>query len=379
MSNTGGRELPNAGRQFNFDFIKMIIIFGLVPVHLFERCMLLEDYSVNHVGFTSIDSILSTVIEFADGTIGACMFMFCLGVGLVYSSRKSAKFLFKRSWVILAAAIGLVLLTDTISLIIQSQIYQNPALFEEAIWWLFCCDILNFAFLTLLFFSLVRKLHLSNITVMAISVILLIISFFIPKMLFPGNIIATDLIGWFVFQESGYSFFPFMQWLIFPAAGYVFAQHLQKTDNRDRFYGVVMLIGAVSFGIITAASVLCGIDIVTFFTTYNACIYNKTLLSAAWSLSFVLFWSALIYFLTRKISPASRLHRLAENTSRRITVFYCLQWIIIGFLGFWLFPALNMVPIDFVQLFISAVIIIALCYIISGKILKLIQKKRLSA
>ncbi|MCQ2614124.1 MAG: hypothetical protein MJ183_11040, partial [Treponemataceae bacterium] len=198
-------------------------------------------------------------------------------------------------------------------------------------------------------------------------------------MLFPGNIIATDLVGWFVFQESGYSFFPFMQWLIFPAAGYVFAQYLRKTENRDKFYGIVMLIGAVSFAIITAVSVLCGIDVVTFFTSYNACIYNKTLLSAVWSLSFILFWTALIFFLTRKVAPASRLHRFAENTSRRITVFYCLQWIIIGALGFWVFPAFNMVPIDFVQLFIAAVIIIAFCYFISGKILKLIQKKRLSA
>ena len=379
MSDSGKAAYPNTGRQFNFDFIKMIIIFGLVPVHLFERCMLLEDYSVNHVGFTSIDSILSTIVEFGDGTVGACMFMFCLGVGLIYSSRKSAKFLFKRAWVILAAAIALALLTNTISLTIQSQIYQNPALFDDAIWWLFCCDILNFAFLTFLFFSFVRKFNLPNIAVIAIPVILLIISSFIPKMLFPGNIIATDLVGWFVFQESGYSFFPFMQWLIFPAAGYVFAQYLQKTENRDMFYGMVMLAGAVSFAIITAVSVLCGIDISAFFTTYNAYIYNKTLLSAVWSLSFVLFWSALIFFLTRKVSPASRLHRFAENVSRRITVFYCLQWIIIGFLGYWIFPALNMAPIDFVQLLISAVIIIVFCYIISGKILKLIQKKRLSA
>ncbi|MDO5847850.1 MAG: hypothetical protein Q4Q20_06135 [Methanocorpusculum sp.] len=43
MSDNGEAHLPNTGRQFNFDFIKMIIIFGLVPVHLFERCMLLED------------------------------------------------------------------------------------------------------------------------------------------------------------------------------------------------------------------------------------------------------------------------------------------------------------------------------------------------
>ncbi len=379
MNDTGEVNLPNTGRQFNFDFIKMIIIFGLVPVHLFERCMLLEDYSVNHIGFTSLDSVLSTIIEFADGTIGACMFMFCLGVGLVFSSRKSPKFLFKRSWVILAAALGLALLTNSISLFIQSQLYQNPELFDGAINWLFSCDILNFAFLTFLFFALVRKLKLPNIAVIAIPVILLIISFFIPKMLFPGNSIATDLIGWFVFQESEYSFFPFMQWLIFPAAGYVFAQYLQKTENRDKFYGKVMLIGAVSFGIITAVSILCGVDIVTFFTSYKACIYNKTLLSAVWSLSFVLFWSALIYFLTRKVSSSSRLHRFAENTSRRITVFYCLQWIIIGALGYWIFPALNMAPINFVQLFITAVIIIILCYSISGKILKQLQKKRLSA
>ena len=379
MSDAGEVTYPNSGRQFNFDFIKMLIIFGLVPVHLFERCMLLEDYSVNHVGFTSIDSILSTIVEFGDGTIGACMFMFCLGVGLVYSSRKSAKFLFKRAWIILVAAIGLNFLTDTLYLTIQGVTSQTPELLEEAVLWLFCGDILSFAFLTFLFFALVRKLKLPNLAVIAIPAVLLIISSFIPKLIFPENPFLTEMVGWFVFQDCEYSFFPFMQWLIFPAAGYVFAQYLQKTENRDKFYGIVMLTGAVSFAGITAVSVLCGVDIVTFFTSFNACIYNKTLLSAVWSLSFVLFWSAFIYFLTRKVSPASRLHRLAENTSRRITVFYILQWALIGFLGYVLFPALNMVPLDFVQLLITAVILIIICYIISGKILKQIQKKRLSA
>ncbi|HJJ39058.1 MAG TPA: acyltransferase family protein [Methanocorpusculum sp.] len=377
MTDTGDAALPNTGRQFNFDFIKMIIIFGLVFVHLYERCFLLEDYSVSHIGFDTVESGISTIVEFADGTIGACMFMFCLGVGLVYSRRKTAGFLFKRAWVMLAAAFGLALLTNTISLTILSQINQNPSLFEQGIWWLFCSDILNFAFLTFLFFSLVRKFKIPNIIVLAVPVILLIIAAFIPKMLFPDNIIASDLIGWFVFQDNGYSFFPFMQWLIFPAAGYVFAQALQKTNSREKFYGWVMLTGAAAFALITAVSVLCGIDIATFFSSHNGCIYNKTLLSALWSLSFSLFWAALIFFLTRKVKQDSRLHRFAEKTSRRITVFYCLQWIIIGFLGFWIFPALNMMPLNLIQYFTAAVIIIIVCYLLSGLILKKVQKKRI--
>jgi len=71
MPETTGSALPNGERQFNFDFIKMIIIFGLVPVHLYERCMLLEDYSVSHIGFDSVQSAFSTVLQVADGVIGA--------------------------------------------------------------------------------------------------------------------------------------------------------------------------------------------------------------------------------------------------------------------------------------------------------------------
>jgi len=370
---------PDNKRHLNFDVVKMIIIFGLVPIHLFERCLLLEDYSVSHLGFTSFDSTISTIFEFGDGTIGACMFMFCLGAGLVFSLRKSPKFLLKRSGVLLGAAFGVAILTNTISLIIKSQILQDPSYFADAIWWLFCCDILNFAALAFLFFAMVRKFKLPNIVVLAIPVILLIVSSFIPKMIFPDNIIAADLIGWLVFQNTEYSFFPFMQWLIFPAAGYVFAQLLMKTENRDKFYAITMIVGIVSFALITGISMLCGVDIATFFSTYNAYIYNKTLLSAAWSLSFMLFWVSLFFFLTRKISPESRFARFSSNVSRRITIFYCLQWIIIGFLGFWVFPALGMVPINFPQLFITAVIIIIVCYFVSGFILKALQKKRLSA
>jgi len=374
MHDTTEAALPNTGRQFNFDFIKMIIIFGLIPVHLYERCVLLEDYSVSHIGFDSFQSGLSTVLQFADGTIGACMFMFCLGVGLMYSFHKAPAFLLKRSGITLAAAIILALLSNTISLIIQSQIYQNPELFEQAIWWLFCCDILNFAALTFLFFALVRKLKLPNIIILIIPVVLLIVSAFIPKMIFPDNIIGSDLMGWLVYQETGYSFFPFMQWLIFPAAGYVFAQYLQKTVNREKFYGIVMLVGAVAFAGITIGSVLCGVDIATFFTSYDECIYNKTLLSALWSLSFILFFSALIFFLTRKVKETSRLHRFAENVSRRIMVFYCLQWIIIAFLGFWVFPAIGMIPLNIIQLLIFTVVIIIATYFLSGWIQKGLKK-----
>ncbi|HJJ31448.1 MAG TPA: hypothetical protein O0X97_04290 [Methanocorpusculum sp.] len=370
---------PDTHRHLNFDVIKMIIIFGLVPVHLFERCVLFEDYSVSHVGFTSIDSVLSTIIEFADGTIGACMFMFCLGAGLVFSLRKSAKFLLKRSGVLIIAAFVLALLTNTISLTIKSNLFQDPSLFEQGIWWLFCCDILNFASLAFLFFALVRKFKLPNWLVLAIPVILLIISSFIPEMIFPDSIVAADLMGWIVFQATEYSFFPFMQWIIFPAAGYVFAQLLLKAENREMFYGFTMLIGAAAFALITAISVLCGVDITTFFSTFNAYIYNKTPLSAAWSLSFMLFWVSLFFFLTRKISPASRFSRFAVSVSRRITVFYCLQWIIIGFLGFWVLPALGILPLNFAQMFLFAAAIIVVCYILAGFILKLLQKKRMSA
>ncbi|HJJ35725.1 MAG TPA: hypothetical protein O0X27_00970 [Methanocorpusculum sp.] len=374
MSETAENTLPNAKRQFNFDFIKMIIIFGLVPVHLFERCLLLEDYSVSHLGFDSFQSAISTILELADGVIGACMFMFCLGLGVAYSVHKAPGFLLKRSGIILAAAIILALLTNTISLTILGVINQNPAYFESAVWWLFCCDILNFATLVFLFFAAARKFKLSNITIIAISVVLLIIAAFIPKLIFPDNIIASDLIGWLVFQDTGYSFFPFMQWLIFPVAGYVFAQFLQKTEHREKFYGIVMLIGAVAFAGITLVSMLLGIDITTFFSTYNGDIYNKTLLGALWSLSFMLFFSALIFFLTRKVKETSCLHRFAENVSHRITVFYCLQWIIIGFLGFWVFPAVGMSPINIAQLFIFTVLIIVVCYFLSGWIQKGLRK-----
>lgn len=205
-----GGAYANPGRQFVFDLIKCISILILPLCHMCEEFVQLETYTEPTVT-ASLDGFLSGICEFFWGTAGAPVFMFCLGVGIIYSRRSNFRYLSLRSGKTIVFALLLVFFTQTLSLLIQGFMYDSPELINEGLGWLFCCDILNFAGLVFLFFALVIRFRIPNLVVVLIPVVLLVVSMFVPTDICADSIIASGLIGWFFWQNTTFSFFPFCQ------------------------------------------------------------------------------------------------------------------------------------------------------------------------
>ena len=340
-----GEEYPNTGRQFELDLVKCISILVLPLCHMFEEFVQMETY-LDPTAVPTVDGFLSGVCQFAWGTAGAPVFMFCLGAGIIFSQRTSFKYLSLRSGKTLIMALALVFFTQTLSLLLHGFLENSPELIEEAIGWLFCCDILNFASLAFLFFALVMRFKIPNLIVLLIPVVLLIISMFVSAEICPDNIIAGDLIGWFFWQNTTFSFFPFCQWLIFPAAGYIFAQFLRNTPDKKKFYKRLMIVGLSIFAVYTAVLLLLGANISIFFTTYEGAFYDHNIVSATWNISFILFEMGLFYFISRLFRPDSTGHRFVTYISMSLITLYCIQWLIIGFTYRWVLPALGVLPLS---------------------------------
>lgn len=73
-----GEEYPNSGRQFELDLVKCISILVLPLCHMCEEFVQMETYLAPTVVPTP-EGFFNGICEFAWGTAGAPVFMFCLG------------------------------------------------------------------------------------------------------------------------------------------------------------------------------------------------------------------------------------------------------------------------------------------------------------
>ncbi|MDO5843519.1 MAG: hypothetical protein Q4Q53_00005 [Methanocorpusculum sp.] len=358
----------NPGRQTEIDFIKFFAIIAMIFVHVYERFILQEIYTVQTIT-AAPDGIISFFFEFFGGPAAAPVFMFCLGIGIIYSKRSTAKHLFSRAWIILGIAFLLSLFSDVIPRIVLYFATGDMSYITLLLDWFLKCDILNFAFLVFLFFVLVKIFKLNNIIVFIIPVILLLVSYFVSPSICPENPIVNLFAGWMFWQNNDFSFFPFAQWLIYPVMGYLFGQLLINTGNKGSLYKKVTLICGAGFVFLTFVYLILGVDIISFFTTFNGIYYNQNCLSVLWTLLFIGLWTGVIYFAVRKIKTGFLLN-ISGQFSKKITNVYCAQWVIIGSLYYYAAIPLGVLPVSYTAAVILAVCIIIASYICASVYLK---------
>ena len=96
-------------------------------------------------GYLFKKTLLSYIISSLGAPPAAAVFMFLMGVGIVYSKRASAPFLFKRGIMILVLAYGLGLFRDLIPSYISYLVKGDPEILKEGFHEMLGADILQFA------------------------------------------------------------------------------------------------------------------------------------------------------------------------------------------------------------------------------------------
>lgn len=129
----------------------------------------------------------------------------------------------------------------------------------------------------------------------------------------------------FIAGNYSWSYFPLFPWLAYPLAGFIFAQHQERIRL---FFGTQKVASTLVIAAI-AALVLWffkqGIRTTIHLPTY----YHHTFSYALWALGLTILW-ILILQVVLKFYPETRVGNFFCRIGKNITLFYVIQWLIIG-------------------------------------------------
>ena len=207
----------NSGRQVELDIAKCIAIVFMILLHCYFVA----------AGFKNTISVPMTRIvgHLLGGPYAAPVFMFSMGVGMVYSRNQEPAYLVKRG--VRLMLLGLVV---NIGEFFVPHFLAGKLLGEWDIFpiagglLLFCIDILAFAGMSFIAIGLFKRLNLSAKQMLIIAVILSVAGSFL-RFTDLGSNVLNLIAGYFIGSAGGFTAFPLFNWFIFPAAGLFFGEY----------------------------------------------------------------------------------------------------------------------------------------------------------
>lgn len=312
-------EIINQGRQQELDLAKAVMIFFLPFIHCTIECT--SETRLNY----GIPYLFDTIIG---GPLSAPMYMFAMGIGMVYTRHHTPRDYVRRGIQIGIVGYILNICRFLIPFLIGYMItgdydkYIGPLPYE-----VFGNDILQFACLAMLCIALFVKLRFSD---MAVFLVCLGMSLFgtclngIDAGTPFGNIFLGYLIGTEDAAGKVISDFPLLNWLIIPVCGYIFGKRLLHVKDKKLFYGILTPIGILITVIYFSVGI---INRFGMFGEGQNCYYHLNTPDAIASLIAAVGMLGIYYVLSRYIP--NRILSLAGEISRNINAIYCIHWVIV--------------------------------------------------
>lgn len=346
MNNIFSTEHVNTGRQPEMDFAKCLAIVFMVFVHVI----------ICYPTTVAFESPYGLIVNFLGSPPAAPMFMFCLGVGLVYSRHSTPTLLCRRGLWLLFLGYLLNFFRATLPLLVASPwidpelpILEGENVFYVALRMLFVVDILPFAGLAFLFFALVKKFNANNTSVFILGLSLGLLEQLIPQFN-TGNDILNELAGLFVWVDHDTAF-PFLSWIHYPILGYLFAEALIRCKDKNRLYGVLTPVSLIAFVSLTLLFVKYGISLKGMIEGGEY--YAQDFFHVAWCLFFISAWLGLLYFISLFIREGFLLN-IVKRWSKNLNAMYIVHWVIIGW------STLFMAELNVVGCIVVSIVILAL-------------------
>lgn len=316
MRNLFSKDKINTGRQIELDIAKSFSIIFMIFVHTVTTATLFE---------YTISLPYSVIVEFIlGGPFSAPVFMFCMGIGLIYSRNSQPNKMIKRG--IKLFLIGL--LVNIFSFIFPhflSQYLLNSGdlfpIFGGLV--LFYVDILGFAGLSFVILGIFKKINLSNKQLLATGIILSIIGSFLRFGDF-GSAQLNILFGYFIGTQSEFTAFPLFNWLIIPISGYVYGHYFIRVKDKSKFFRLwpIFLVIPVIYFLVYMSFIF------DFSTTFpeEYYFYMSTLLA----LFIIILMHGVLgfsFWLSKRIPE--KLKNIFALLSKNLTGIYVAQWLLI--------------------------------------------------
>ena len=313
------KDPVNTGRQFELDIARGLAVFFMIAIHT------VLIYSNSHVQ----TSLVGATVDFFGSPTAAPVFLFLLGIGIVYSRRSEPGRLMKRGLILFC--MGYLLNVSRLGAP-EFLCYLNTGnrnFLVESVFETLSIDLFQFAGLTFTFFGILKRFRAGVVSLAVTGLVLVVMNIFVVKVQYD-NIWLSAVTGLF-WGSSKISYFPFLTWIAYPIAGYIFGAYLIRAADKLSFYKITFLASAV---------------LLVFFSLFFTLIfkinirwnelgletdfyYHHTLFSNIIFVLFSVLWISSLYLATKLPGIPAILRTTIERWSRNVSEIYFIQWILL--------------------------------------------------
>ena len=242
MDKLFSNQRVNTGRQVELDLSKCLAIFFMIFLH----CYFATTYFTNNISF----AMERAVAHFFGCPFSAPVFMFAMGVGMVYSKNQAPGHMIVRGLKLLQLGFFVNIGEFFVPYFLSGNLMDDWDRFPIANGLLlFCIDVLAFAGMAFVLTGVLKKLKFSAKLILLTALILSIAGSFLRFHDF-GNNIANLIAGYFIGSGGGFTAFPLFNWFIFPAMGLVFGEYYIRCNDKKkllRFWPLGLIISISYF------------------------------------------------------------------------------------------------------------------------------------
>ena len=344
-------ERINLGRQRELDVAKVLAILYMVVIHVYE-----EMGAVPY--WTMPDSFFRLFLEFLGGPLAAPVFMFAMGVGMVYTKYRNPRAFARRGLKLLLASYILNVVRMTVPFYL-TRLAGDSWGDWTVVDTIGLVDILQFAGMAFLLMALLEKCRVGRWGIVTLALLLQAVGILLLHR-FGGLPTAAQYAIGLLFHTNANVCFPLTLWFVYPAFGLLFGEYLQTVQDKKTMYGRIALVSTGALLGLSAGMVHMGWDLRNNFVLAGEVYYIQHLPTTAWTLCVI----GLQLFLCHRISLLLGDRHLAwtEWVARRLNTIYLIQWILIPYglllltvAGIPQLPAWAIVPVGLLITVLSAV------------------------
>jgi hypothetical protein len=317
MSELFSNKKINVGRQLELDIAKGLSIIFMI----FMYCLM--------VGSVFNNSI-SAPFELIFGDIlgkpcAAPILMFCMGVGIVYSSYSRPTNMIKRGVKLFLLGILVNIFEFFLPNYLSGILLNEWTLFPTAGGLLlFFVDVLAFAGLALILIGILKKFKIPDNSMLTLAILLSLLGS-VFRFTDLGSDVLNLILGNFIGTEGGFTVFPLFNWLIFPITGYVWGQYFIRCTDKDKFFKSWPI-----FLIVSLLYFIFSTQIIGGFLMDAHNYYFMTTLDVIFCLMYIHGNLGLCYFMKDRLPEA--IIKVFSILSDNINVIYIVQWFVMPLL-----------------------------------------------
>ena len=319
--NSEDKYIKSGGKRlFEVDSAKFFALIFMVCIHTFEMYVK-WDYHENIP-----DSLYRNVMEILGGPFAAPVFMFCMGIGMIYTRHDSSAEFIKRGCKLMITGYILNFFRQTLPMLIAMMMDIETG--YDLMGGLLNVDILQFAGMAFITIGLMKKLKMSHMQMCGVAVVLQAAGIWGTYLKIKSVTVQT-LLG-LLLPCGEHVAFPMTLWLMYPVLGMILGEQLKKTDDKEWLYKKLMVCAALFFLAYTVTLLYIGYDIRTFYSLADSSYYFQNILFTLWMTPLIILMIGMCFFILRNMEQ-TLFGRFIRYCSVNLKTIYITQWILIGY------------------------------------------------